>query len=307
LHPELPGEPELAGLTTEQVDPRYARIDVASVGELATLMNDADAEVPSAVRAALPQIVPAIEAVVARVRSGGRLLYVGAGTPGRIGVVDAAECPPTFGTPPELVRAIVAGGPAAVFAAQEGVEDNADAGRAAIAAEAVTSGDAVVGIAASGRTPFVLAAVAEARRRGALAIGVSCNAGTPLSAAVEHPVEVLVGPEVVAGSTRLKAGTAQKLVLNMISTITMVQLGKTYGNLMVDLNASNAKLRDRAIRMVSTVTGVPPERAAEALEASGMHVKLAILRLERGLDEADAAARLAAAGGQLRTALEAQQ
>jgi N-acetylmuramic acid 6-phosphate etherase len=304
---ELPREPELAGLTTEQVDPRYARIDVASVGELATLMNDADAEVPSAVHAALPQIVPAIEAVVARVRSGGRLLYVGAGTPGRIGVLDAAECPPTFGTPPELVRAIVAGGPAAVFAAQEGVEDDAHAGRAAIAAEEVISGDAVVGLAASGRTPFVLAAVAEARRRGALTVGVSCNAGTPLSAAVEHPVEVLVGPEVVAGSTRLKAGTAQKLVLNMISTITMVQLGKTYGNLMVDLNASNAKLRDRAIRMVSTVTGVPPEHAAEALEASGMHVKLAILRLERGLDEADAAARLAAAGGRLRTALEAQQ
>jgi N-acetylmuramic acid 6-phosphate etherase len=294
----------LDGLETERADPRYAAIDRASVAELATLMNEADATVPAAVRAALPRIVPAIEAVADRMRDGGRLLYVGAGTPGRLGVLDASECPPTFSTPPDLVRGLIAGGERAMFAAQEGVEDDADAGRAVIASEEVGPADAVVGITASGRTPYVLAAVAEARARGALTVGVSCNAGTALSAAAEHGIEVLVGPEVVAGSTRLKAGTAQKLVLNMFSTIAMVRLGKTYGNFMVDLGATNAKLRERAIRMVRTVTGASRERAEEALEASGMRVKLAILRLERGLETPEATARLAAADGRLRDVLE---
>jgi N-acetylmuramic acid 6-phosphate etherase len=294
----------LDGLETERVDPRYASIDRASVAELATLMNEADATVPAAVRAALPQIVPAIEAVADRMRGGGRLLYVGAGTPGRLGVLDASECPPTFGTARDLVRGLIAGGEAAVFAAQEGVEDDADAGRAVIAAAGVGPADSVVGITASGRTPYVLAAIGEARGRGALTVGISCNAGTALSAAVEHAIEVVVGPEVLAGSTRLKAGTAQKLVLNMFSTIAMVRLGKTYGNLMVDLGASNAKLHERAVRMVRTVTGASRERAEEALEASGMRVKLAILRLERGLGTAEATARLAAAGGRLRDVLE---
>jgi N-acetylmuramic acid 6-phosphate etherase len=295
---------ELSGLETERADPRYADIDRASVAELATLMNEADATVPAAVRAALPQIVPAIEGVTQRMRDGGRLLYVGAGTPGRLGVLDASECPPTFSTPPELVRGLIAGGEAAVFAAQEGVEDDADAGRAVIAAEGVGPADSVVGITASGRTPYVLAAVGEARERGALTVGVSCNAGTALSAAAEHGIEVVVGPEVVAGSTRLKAGTAQKLVLNMFSTITMVQLGKTYGNLMVDLGATNTKLRERAIRMVRSVTGASRERAEEALAATGLRVKHAILHLERGLDPDEASARLAAAGGRLRDVLE---
>jgi N-acetylmuramic acid 6-phosphate etherase len=296
--------PGLDGLETERVDPRYASIDRASVAELASLMNEADATVPAAVRAALPQIVPAIEAVAQRMRGGGRLIYVGAGTPGRLGVLDASECPPTFGTPPELVRGLIAGGVPAMFAAQEGVEDDADAGRAAITAEGVGPDDSVVGITASGRTPYVLAAIEEARRRGALTVGVSCNTGTALSGAAEHGIEVVVGPEVVAGSTRLKAGTAQKLVLNMFSTIAMVQLGKTYGNLMVDLGATNAKLRERAIRMVRTVTGASCTQAEEALDASGMRVKLAILRLERGLDATEASARLAAAGGRLRDVLE---
>jgi N-acetylmuramic acid 6-phosphate etherase len=301
----FPATPDgLDGLETERVDPRYASIDRASVAELASLMNEADASVPAAVRAALPQIVPAIEAVTRRMREGGRLLYVGAGTPGRLGVLDASECPPTFSTPPELVRGLIAGGDAAMFTAQEGVEDDVDAGRAAIAVEGVGPADSVVGVTASGRTPYVLAAVTEARARGALTVGLSCNAGTALSAAAVHGIEVVVGPEVVAGSTRLKAGTAQKLVLNMFSTITMVQLGKTYGNLMVDLSATNAKLRERAIRMVATVTGASRERAEEALDASGMRVKLAILRLERGLEAAEANARLAAAGGRLRDVLE---
>ncbi|MEJ3651839.1 N-acetylmuramic acid 6-phosphate etherase [Actinomycetes bacterium KLBMP 9759] len=290
--------------TTESVDPRYAEIDTASVAELAALMNAADAEVPCAVHTALPQIVPAIEAVAARMRSGGRLLYVGAGTPGRMGVLDASECPPTFGTSPDLVRGIIAGGAAAMFSAQEGVEDDEDAGRAAIAAEGVGPADSVLGLAASGRTPYVVAAVAEARTRGALTIGLSCNSGTQLSAAAEHAIEVPVGGEVLAGSTRLKAGTAQKLVLNMFSTIVMVQMGKTYGNLMVDLTVTNAKLRERAIRMVSRVTGASAVDAAAALEASGMRVKLAILRIEKGLDADEALARLAAVGGRLRAAMD---
>ena len=294
----------LDALETERVDARYASIDRASVAELASLMNEADATVPAAVRAALPQIVPAIEAVAQRMRDGGRLLYVGAGTPGRLGVLDASECPPTFSTPPDLVRGLIAGGEPAMFAAQEGVEDDADAGRDAIMTERVGPADSVVGITASGRTPYVLAAIEEARRRGALTVGLSCNAGAALSAAAEHGIEVVVGPEVIAGSTRLKAGTAQKLVLNMFSTIVMVQLGKTYGNLMVDLGATNAKLRERAIRMVRTVTGASREQAEEAFEASGMRVKLAILRLERGLDAAEASARLAAAEGRLRDVLE---
>jgi N-acetylmuramic acid 6-phosphate etherase len=297
----------LAALETERADPRYRMIDLATVGELAELMNEADSGVPAAVRDALPQIVPAIEAVAARMRSGGRLLYVGAGTPGRIGVLDASECPPTFGTPPELVRGVIAGGPGAVFAAREGVEDDEDAGRAAIVEEDVRPEDSVIGIASSGRTPFVVAAVAEARGRGALTVGLSCNRDTALSAGAEHAIEVLVGGEVLAGSTRLKAGTAQKLVLNMFSTIVMVQLGKTYGNLMVDLKASNEKLRERAIRMVTTVTGASRERAVQALESAGMQVKPAILRLERGLSAAEATSRLAAAGGRLRAAMEGER
>jgi N-acetylmuramic acid 6-phosphate etherase len=286
----------LAALETERADPRYRMIDLATVGELAELMNEADSGVPAAVRDALPQIVPAIEAVAARMRSGGRLLYVGAGTPGRIGVLDASECPPTFGTPPELVRGVIAGGPGAVFAAREGVEDDEDAGRAAIVEEDVRPEDSVIGIASSGRTPFVVAAVAEARGRGALTVGLSCNRDTALSAGAEHAIEVLVGGEVLAGSTRLKAGTAQKLVLNMFSTIVMV-----------DLKASNEKLRERAIRMVTTVTGASRERAVQALESAGMQVKPAILRLERGLSAAEATSRLAAAGGRLRAAMEGER
>jgi len=297
-------EQQLGALDTESVDPRYGHIDVVGVAALARLMNDADAEVPAAVRRSMDQIVPAIEAVSARMRRGGRLLYVGAGTPGRIGVLDASECPPTFGTPPELVRGVIAGGPGAFFAAQEGVEDDAEAGRAAVVAERVGPADSVIGIASSGRTPFVLGAVAEARVCGTLTVGLSCNPSTALSAAADHPIEVLVGAEVIAGSTRLKAGSAQKLVLNMFSTIVMVEMGKTYGNLMVDMRPSNEKLLARAIRIVRRVTGASQEQAVTALEASDMQVKLAILRLQLGLDNADGVARLAAADGRLRVALE---
>ncbi|MFN8620681.1 MAG: N-acetylmuramic acid 6-phosphate etherase [Chloroflexota bacterium] len=305
---DLDDAPDLARLeelTTEGVDPRYARIDEASVDELALLMNDADATVPAAVRAALPSITPAIEAVAGRLALGGRLIYVGAGTAGRMGVLDASECPPTFGTPPELVVGVIAGGPAAILAAQEGAEDDVVAGAAAMVERGVGAADAVVGIAASGRTPYVIAAMRAARERGALTVGLSCNADAPLSREVDHRIEVPVGPEVLAGSTRLKAGTAQKLVLNMISTIAMVRSGKTWGNLMVDLRATNAKLRERAIRITGAVTGADRPTAEAALRAAGWEVKPACLIISRGVDVAEARRLLTLHHGRLRDALEA--
>lgn len=291
-------------LATETRDPRYADLDLMGVAELAGVMNDADATVPAAVRAQLPAIVPAIEAASARVASGGRLVYVGAGTPGRIGVLDASECPPTFSTPPELVIAIMAGGPSAVATPKEGAEDDVEAGVAAIDAAGIGPRDSVIGIASSGRTPFVIAAIERARALGALTVGLSCNVGTALSAAAEHPIEVAVGPEVLTGSTRLKSGTAQKLVLNMFSTIVMVQQGKTYGNLMIDLKPTNDKLRERAARMVTEIAGVPRERADAVLAETGFDVKVSILVLARGVSAADARRRLEATSGRLRPALE---
>ncbi len=292
-------------LLTEQIDERFSALDSASVAEVARLLNEADAEVPAAVRRALPQIVPAIEAVTERLAAGGRLIYVGAGSAGRMGVLDAAECPPTFNTPPGQVLAVIAGGEDALLTAVEGAEDDLDAGWAVVTEHEVTAADAVVGIAASGRTPFVLAAVRAAAERGALTVGISCNEDTPLSAEVQYPIEVFVGPEVLAGSTRLKAGTAQKLVLNMISTVAMVRLGKTYGNLMVDLRVTNGKLRDRALRITERITGAARADADAALQAAGLDVRVAIMLLSHTSTVDEARERLAAHGGRLREALEA--
>lgn len=293
----------IAALTTEGNDPRFADIDKLPVGELAALMNDADADVPGAVNHALPQITIALEAAVERMKAGGRLIYVGSGTAGRMGVLDASECPPTFGTPPDQVFAIIAGGPKAVSAPCEGAEDDVDAGARAIDAAGVGHLDTVVGIASSGRTPFVLAAVARARELGALTVGFACNTGSPLAAAAAYPLEVVVGPEILSGSTRLKAGTAQKLVLNMFSTIAMVQLGKTYGNLMVDLKASNGKLRERAVQIVRSITGADRASAVAALEENQYNVKQSIVVLRLGLAPEAAAARLDASDYRLRVAL----
>jgi N-acetylmuramic acid 6-phosphate etherase len=294
----------LGALATEASDPRYAEIDRMSVAELAQTMNDADATVPGAVQRALPQIVPAIEAAAERMAQGGRLVYVGAGTPGRIGVVDASECPPTFSTPPELVFAIMAGGAGAIVNPVEGAEDDAEAGASAIDEAGIGPLDTVIGIASSGRTPYVVAAVRRAGERGALTVGLSCNTGTLLSDVAAHGIEVEVGPEVLSGSTRLKSGTAQKLVLNMFSTIVMVRQGKVYGNLMVDLKATNHKLRERAIRMVQSIAGVDRDAAADALETAGYDVKVASIMIRRSEDLAAATARLSAADGRLRIALE---
>ncbi|SDD21065.1 N-acetylmuramic acid 6-phosphate etherase [Auraticoccus monumenti] len=295
--------PDITSLTTETVDESLADLDTRPVGELAALMNQRDQEVPRAVEAALPQITAAIEAVVERMARGGRLVYVGAGTPGRLGVLDASECVPTFNTPPGLVTGLIAGGPTALTTAVEGAEDSAELGREDVAGLGVGPDDAVVGIASSGRTPYVLGAVEAARAAGALTVGLSNNAGSALSAAVDRPIEVVVGPELVTGSTRLKSGTSQKLVLNMISTITMVRLGKTYGNLMVDVRASNEKLVARATGIVQRIADVDAGTAAAALTESDLSVKDAVVRLRLGVSAEEARTRLDAAGGRLREAL----
>lgn len=292
-------------LTTESGDARFDHIDEMSTSELAVAMNAADAAVPAAVSAALPAIVGAVDGIVERMTDGGRLIYVGAGSSGRIGVLDASECPPTFGTDPGQVFAIIAGGQNAIASPREGAEDDHEAGAAAIDDADVGARDALVAIASSGRTPYVVAAARRARQRGALTVGLSCNENTDLSAVVDHPIEVLVGPEVVAGSTRLKAGTAQKLVLNMLSTITMVRLGKTYGNLMVDVRPTNAKLRQRAVGIVATIAGVGHRDALDALERTDFDVKRAVLVVRSGITPEQAAARLLATNGQLKKALEA--
>lgn len=292
-------------LATEGVDDRGATLDRLDVAALVRLMNERDAEIAAAVARARDTITAAIEAIVARMRSGGRLIYVGAGTSGRLGVLDASEVPPTFGTPPELVVGVIAGGPSALVSSSESTEDDEGAGTRDVAALGLRPEDVVVGIAASGRTPYVLGAVRHAASVGALTVGLSCNTGAPLTAAVEHGIEIPVGPEVVTGSTRLGAGTATKMVLNMISTIAMVRLGKTYGSLMVDVRATNAKLRRRALRIVRLAAGVDEATARAALDAADWHAKLAIATLATGLDVERARAVLDRAGGVLRDAIEA--
>jgi N-acetylmuramic acid 6-phosphate etherase len=292
------------GPVTEARDARHADIDLRSTLELVELINDADARVAPAVRETAPALAAAIDAIVARLARGGRLVYVGAGTSGRIGAVDAAECGPTFGLEPGRVIAIVAGGPAALAVAQEAAEDDDTAGAADLAEAQVGPDDAVVALSASGRTPYVLGAVQAARDAGALTVGVVCAPLSPLAELVEHKVVAVVGPEVIAGSTRMKAGTAQKLILNTISTVSMVRLGKTYGNLMVDVVASNSKLRGRARRAVALATNASEDEADAALEAAGGDAKVAIVSLLAGLDAESARSRLEAAGGVVRRGLD---
>lgn len=297
---------DLDRLLTESRREDLADIDLASTEELAQLMNEDDSRVPAAVGSAIPAIATAIDAVVLRLAAGGRLVYVGAGSAGRLGVLDASEAVPTFGTEPGQVVGVVAGGAVALSEAVEEVEDDKQAGARDLQQLGIGPLDAVVGVSASGRTPYVLEAVAQAKRVGALTVGISCNPDARLSGLVEHPIEVVVGPEFIAGSTRLKAGTAQKLILNMISTIAMVKLGKTFGNLMVDVRATNEKLRMRAVRIVAQAANVNDAEAEGALNGADGDVKLAILMLLSGLGAAEAKERLAASGRNLRTALGEQ-
>jgi N-acetylmuramic acid 6-phosphate etherase len=295
---------DLDEMMTEAVGDHELALDELTVAELVTLMNDRDAAIPGAVRAALPTITAAIEATAARMRQGGRLIYVGAGTSGRLGILDAAEVPPTFGTDGDVVLGLIAGGPAAITSPVEFAEDNDEAGATDLAGLNPGPLDTVVGIASSGSTPYVIGALRLAAERGALTVGLSCNLGTPLSAVAEHGIELAVGPEIVTGSTRLGAGTATKMVLNMFSTISMVQVGKTYRTLMVDVKATNSKLMRRAVRIVMLATGADEGTARAALDATGWHAKLAIAVIATGMSVPEARSALDAAGGVLRKVIE---
>ncbi|MBQ0913962.1 MULTISPECIES: N-acetylmuramic acid 6-phosphate etherase [Streptomyces] len=302
-HPDL--RSQLETLTTEAFRPELAEIDQSPTLDIARVMNGEDAAVAAAVAERLPEIAAAVDAIAARMARGGRLIYAGAGTAGRLGVLDASECPPTFNTAPGQVVGLIAGGAEAMVTSVEGAEDSAELARADLDALGLTADDSVVGVSASGRTPYAVGAVEHARARGALTVGLACNRGSALAAAAEHGVEVVTGPELITGSTRLKAGTAQKLVLNMISTITMIRLGKTYGNLMVDVRASNEKLRARSRRIVALATGAPDDAIERALTATDGEVKHAILTLLADVDGPTAARLLEDSGGHLRAALAA--
>jgi len=268
------------------------------------IINAEDRKVAAAVEREIPAIARAVDAIVGAIEQGGRLFYLGAGTSGRLGVLDASECPPTFSVPPELVQGIMAGGETALSRATETTEDDPGIGVRDLRARGFSARDILVGITASGRTPYVLGAVAEANRMGAVTVGLCCAPDSELSRLVSISIAPLVGPEVVAGSTRLKSGTAQKLVLNMLSTGTFIRLGYVYGNLMVNVQPKNVKLVDRARRIVSQATGVSYERAGELLAESGSSVRVAILMGKAGVDRGAAERRLAAAGGRISKALD---
>lgn len=291
-------------MVTEQRNPRSMGIDRRSTLEILQIMNEEDAAVTQAVRQALPQIAQAVEMITGRLRGGGRLFYVGAGTSGRLGILDAAECVPTFSTPPELVQGLIAGGEQAITLPVEGAEDRPELGSSDLMARGLTAQDAVVGIAASGRTPYVVGALIYARQVGAAAVGISCNAPAPVLDAADIPIPVIVGPEILTGSTRLKAGTAQKLILNMLSTATMIKLGKVYNNLMVDVKVSNQKLAERARRIVREVTGVSTDEAAALLAQTDNEVKPAIVMALLHVSADEARAKLAAADGMLGAVIE---
>ncbi len=292
-------------LTTETANPRSAELDTMPVLDLLTLMNDEDAGVPLAVRTALPQIADAVDLIVAARKRGGRLIYLGAGTSGRVGVLDAVECPPTFGIDQGEVVGVMAGGPGAQSAAVEGAEDDAALGATDLAALSLTEADVVVGLAASGRTPYVLGGLEHARSVGAGTVAVACNTGALISRHADVAIEVDAGPEILSGSTRLKAGTAQKLICNMLSTASMVRAGKTFGNLMVDVRPTNAKLVDRARRIVMAATSCGTSTAADALDAADGHAKTAIVMIVTECQRDEAIRRLHAAGGFVRAAIAA--
>ncbi len=296
---------QLKTLATEQRNPSSMRIDTASTREILEIINTEDHLVPVAVRRELPWIAEAVELVVASLRQGGRLLYVGAGTSGRLGILDASECPPTFGTPAELVQGVIAGGPQAVFSSQEGAEDREEDGARDLDARLVQPADVVCGIAASQRTPYVIGAIKHARALGCPTLFVTCVPRSALTLDVDVAICPYVGPEVVMGSTRMKSGTAQKLVLNMITTAAMIRLGKVYENMMVDLQMTNAKLVERSKRTVMLVTDVDYAEASRLLDAAGGHVKTALVMHLAGISATDARNRLEQADGFVRLAISA--
>ncbi len=306
----MPADPralfnEIQGLATEQRNPRSTSLDTMSVRAILETINTEDHLVPIAVRRELPYIEQAVERIVAAFQNGGRLFYVGAGTSGRLGVVDASECPPTFGSPPALVQGLIAGGNAAMFAAQEGAEDREEHGARDLDAHGVTARDVVCGIAASRRTPYVVGALQHARTSiGAATLFVTCVPRETIPFAVDVAICPVVGPEVLMGSTRMKSGTAQKLVLNMLTTAAFVRMGKTYENMMIDLQMTNAKLVERSKRIVMMATGAGYEEAARVLQEADGHVKTALVMLMGGVSREEATQRLGAARGFVRYAIQ---
>jgi len=290
-------------LATESVRPDLDDLDRRPTDELVRTLVEGQRAAQTAAMAAVPTIAAAADAIAARLMQGGRLFYVGAGTSGRLAILDASECPPTFNTPPELVIALIAGGPAAVQEAVEGAEDDAEAGAADLRARALRPNDAVVGITASGRTPYVVGALRHAREVGSCTVAIANNPRSALADVADIAIELLTGPEVIAGSTRLCAGTAQKIALSTLSTTVMVRLGKTYGPYMVDVRATNAKLRRRALRMVQQITGANEAASAKALEATQGRVKPAVVMLLGDCDAKEAVRRLEVADGHVREAL----
>ena len=294
----------LERLTTEQSNPESRELDQFSVIRLLETMNAADAQVAAAVARQIPRIAAAVEAIVPALEAGGSLIYLGAGTSGRLGVLDAAECPPTFGVPPGLVRGIMAGGERALAHPAEGVEDDPAAGARDLGAAGFGPGDVLVGISASGRTPYVLGAIGKAREIQAATCGISCVKDSELSRLVDYPIEPVPGPEILTGSTRLRAGTATKLALNMISTAVMVKLGHVYGNLMVNVQPTNQKLEDRARRIIQAATGVDYTRAAELLDLASRSVRTAIIMQKKQITLDQAEDLLRRSKGRIREALE---
>ncbi|MCJ2148256.1 N-acetylmuramic acid 6-phosphate etherase [Bacillus paralicheniformis] len=293
----------LGSLTTERRNERSSRIHQAKTIDILKIINDEDKTVAEAVQDVLPEVKTAVDFAVGSLKKGGRIIYIGAGTSGRLGVLDAAECPPTFSISPESVIGIIAGGEKALYKAVEGAEDHEAFGRRDLEAVNLSNNDTVIGIAASGRTPYVLGALKYARETGAKTVSLTCNENSAISQASEHSIEVVVGPEVIAGSTRMKAATAHKMILNMISTAAMIKMGKVYENLMVDVKVSNDKLKERAIRIIQTVTDVPKETAALALEKSHNQVKTAILMVKTNEDAAAAEKLLEKSEGDIEKAL----
>lgn len=293
----------LDDLLTEQPHRGSQDLDALPITQILNILNSADAEVPVAVAQEIPRIAAAVDVIAKTLERGGHLVYLGAGSSGRLGVLDAAECPPTFNVPPDLVRGIMAGGERALSRSSEISEDDPDAGARDLLASGFGSGDVLVGIAASGRTPYVLGAVAQARALGAITCGISCTPDSELSRAVDYPIEPKPGPEVLAGSTRLRAGTATKLVLNMISTAVMIRLGHVYGNWMVNVQPTNQKLTERARRIIRQATGVSAERAVDLLAAGGNSVRTAIIMEKTRTSRGEAERLLAQAGGRIREAL----
>jgi N-acetylmuramic acid 6-phosphate etherase len=304
MRPEMTPENQEQIPVTEQENPRTRDIGSLPVAEVLRLMNEEDALVAGAVGRVLPEITRAVEGIVARLESGGRLFYTGTGTSGRLGVLDASECPPTFGVPPELVQAVIAGGYDACHRAVEASEDDREAGARDLEARGFTKADALVGIAASGRTPYTLGAVEHARALGAFTVALTCAPGSPITEAAEVSVVPVVGPEVIAGSTRLKAGTAQKLVLNMISTATLARLGYVTGNRMTNLLPRNEKLRARSVRIFAAETGADETAARSVIEGAGGDLRVALVMYKSGAAREEAEAALASARGVVARAVE---